>query len=201
MSKRIGLTGGMGSGKTTVGLMFADYGVPVYNSDTEAKKLMETSVDVRKELKNLLGDEAYTDKRLNKTYISERIFSDTSLLQKMNSIVHPAVRKHFLVWAASQKAVYVIQEAAIIFEIGSQDFYDSIVLVTAPENTRIKRIKSRSAKNTTRDIKARMRHQWQDDEKIKGSDYVIENVILQNTRAAVLEVHRKLLKRYRAYRF
>lgn len=193
MSKLVGLTGGIGSGKTTVGGMFAELGVPVYNSDTEAKKLMETSIEVKKALKNLLGEQAYTDERLNKTYISEQIFTTKSLLDRINSIVHPAVRKHFLEWAASQKTGYVIQEAAIIFEIGSQDFYDKTILVTAPENVRIKRIKKRNTEVSTQDIEARIQNQWKDSEKIKLAHYVLENLDLEKTQAAVLDIHQKLL--------
>lgn len=194
MSKLVGLTGGIGSGKTTVGGMFAELGVPVYNSDTEAKKLMETSMEVKKALKDLLGEKAYTGKRLNKTYISEQIFTTKSLLNSINSIVHPAVRKHFLEWASRQKTAYVIQEAAIIFEIGSQDFYDKTILVTAPENARIKRIKKRNSGVSTQDIKARIQNQWKDSEKIKLSNYVIENLDLKKTEAAVLKVHQALSK-------
>lgn len=193
MSKLVGLTGGIGSGKTTVGNMFAALGVPVYNSDTEAKALMETSVEVKKALKNLLGEAAYKDERLNKTYISEQVFHNKSLLNTMNSIVHPAVRKHFSAWAKCQKAVYVIQEAAIIFEIGSQDFYDKIILVTAPENVRIERIRERSPEISVKEVKARMQNQWMDSEKMKVSDYVIENLDLKKTQAAVVQVHRTLL--------
>lgn len=193
MTKLVGLTGGIGSGKTTVGNMFAALGVLVYNSDTEAKKLMETSVELKKALKNLLGEAAYKGERLNKTYISEQIFQNKSLLNTMNSIVHPAVRKHFLAWAKCHNTVYVIQEAAIIFEIGSQDFYDKIILVTAPENVRIERIMERNPEFSVEEVKARMQNQWQDSEKIKVSDYVIENLDLKKTQATVVQVHRTLL--------
>ena len=192
--KYVGLTGGIGSGKTTVGRMFSELGVPVYNSDNHAKQLMETSKTVKKALKTLLGEAAYKNKRLNKTFISEQIFNDKSLLGKLNSIVHPAVRTHFLAWSKQQKAPYVIQEAAIIFEIGSQNFYDKIILVTAPENLRIERIMGRDPKSSATTIKARMRNQWEDTRKIDASDYVIENLDLKTTGRQVLKIHRTLLK-------
>ncbi|MGB6151114.1 MAG: dephospho-CoA kinase [Pricia sp.] len=192
MGKLVGLTGGIGSGKTTVALMFAALGVPVYNSDTEAKRLMETSGEVKKALIDLLGNQAYEGQRLNKTYISKRVFATKSLLDKINSIVHPAVRKHFLAWAERQETVYVIQEAAIIFEIGSQDFYDKTILITAPESARIERIKKRDAGLSEEDIKARMRNQWNDSEKMKRADYIIENLDLEKTEALVFEVHQEL---------
>jgi len=192
--KYVGLTGGIGSGKTTVGKMFTELGVPVYNSDDQAKQLMETSKTVKKALKTLLGEAAYKDKRLNKTFISEQVFNDKSLLGKLNSIVHPAVRTHFLAWSKQQKAPYVIQEAAIIFEIGSQDFYDKTILVTAPENLRIERIMDRDPQSSPTAIKARMQNQWEDARKIDASDYVIENLDLKTTERQVLNIHRAILE-------
>lgn len=189
----VGLTGGIGSGKTTVGSMFEELGVPVYNSDEEAKKLMVTSNEVKQAIIRLLGEKAYPDGKLDKAYISRRIFANESLLLKMNAIVHPAVRKHFLKWAEKQKFPYVIQEAAIIFEIGSQEFYNSIILVTAPKEIRIERIMKRNENTSKKSVEARMQNQWEDSEKIKGSDYVIENLDLVRTRAEVAKVHQALL--------
>ena len=201
MSKRVGLTGGIGSGKTTVGQMFAKLGVPIYNSDIEAKILMESSIEVINAIKELLGEQAYNDGRLNKNYISEQIFAHTSLLKNINTIVHPAVRKHFLKWAKRQEAIYVIQEAAIIFEIGSQDFYDKTILITAAEGVRIERLKERNASISTDEIKARMQNQWKDAEKIGLSDFVINNLGLKNTKAEVLNVHHKLLALFEMDKF
>lgn len=189
----VGLTGGIGSGKTTVAQFFTALGVPVYNSDTEAKRLMETSDGLKNAIKMILGEEAYQDQRLNKTYISQKIFNDSPLLNKLNKIVHPAVRTDFLAWAEQQKASYVIQEAAIIFEIGSEDFYDNIILVTAPETLRIDRIMEREPNNTPESIRARMRNQWSDSLKIDASHYIIENLDLEKTESQVLKVHRNLL--------
>jgi len=189
----VGLTGGIGSGKSTVGEMFSELGVPVYNSDDEAKRLMETSSKVKNGIKELLGREAYLDKKLNKPYISHLIFEDKNLLAAMNSIVHPAVREDFLVWSKRQKTPYVIQEAAIIFEIGSQDFYDKIILVTAPVKVRIARIMARDEKTSRKNIKARMDNQLDDTTKKSASDYSIENLELEKTKAEVLKVHLALL--------
>lgn len=189
----VGLTGGIGSGKTTVGTLFEELGVPVYNSDEEAKKLMATSSKVKQAIIRLLGKEAYADGKLDKTYISGRIFADESLLVKMNAIVHPAVRKHFLKWVEKQKFPYVIQEAAIIFEIGSQEFYDRIILVKAPKEIRVERIMKRNKYASKESVEERMQNQWEDAKKIKGSDYVIENLDLVQTRAEVVKVHQALL--------
>ncbi len=189
----VGLTGGIGSGKTTVAQFFMALDVPVYNSDTEAKRLMETSDELKSAIKRLLGEEAYNEQRLNKTYISQRVFNDRQLLNKLNEIVHPAVRTDFSVWAEQQKAPYVIQETALIFEIGSADFYDKIILVTAPETIRIERILEREPNSTPETVQARMRNQWNDSQKIDSSDYIIENLDLGNTEIQVRKVHAALL--------
>ena len=188
----VGLTGGIGSGKTTVAKFFVELGVPVYNSDKEAKKLMKSSKKVKKAIIELLGENAYEGKRLNKIYISDKIFKNKSLLTELNSIVHPAVRKHFLRWTKRQDSPYVIQETAIIFENSGQDFYDKIILVTAPEEERIQRVMARSgiSKNA---ILARLKNQWLDIKKEPLSDYVIVNLKLTKTKIKVEEVHNAIL--------
>jgi len=189
----VGLTGGIGSGKTTVAKLFVDLGVPVYNSDIEAKKLMNSSKKLRKEIKSLFGKKAYKKKKLNRSFISEKVFGDKELLRKLNSIVHPAVRKHFKSWRKEQKAPYVIQEVAIIFEQKNQDFYDKIILVTAPEEERIVRVLKRDADQDRLKIEKRIANQLPDSEKVGLSDYVIDNLDPENTKAKVLEVHKALL--------
>ena len=119
MTKVLGLTGGIGSGKTTVSKMFSDLDVPVYNADYEAKKLMQNSLGLKGQIINLLGDNAYKNNVLNKNFISKKIFKDASLLQKINSIVHPAVIDHYKNWFSAQDSVYVVKEVAILFEINS----------------------------------------------------------------------------------
>ena len=189
----VGLTGGIGSGKSTVAKLFGELGIPVYESDRKAKRLMKSSKKVRKAVIELIGKEAYTDKKLNRTFIAEKIFNNSELLEKLNQIVHPAVRKNFLKWSKKQDSPYVIQENAIIFENGSQDFYDKIILITAPVDIRIKRILNRD--NTSKDnILARMNNQWNDSKKAPLADYVIENIDLEKTRAKIEEVHRLLLE-------
>lgn len=188
----VGLTGGIGSGKTTVASFFIELGVPVYNSDKEAKKLMTSSKKVKKAIIELLGKQAYKNKKLNKKYISKRIFNDDSLLIKMNGIVHPAVQKDFLAWARKQKAPYVIQETALIFENTKQDFYDFIILVTAPMKLRLARVMVRDSASK-KEVLDRLKNQLDDDDKIPFSDYVIENIKLPNTKLKVEEIHNALL--------
>lgn len=188
----VGLTGGIGSGKTTVAKFFVELGVPVYNSDKEAKKLMKSSKKVKKAIIELLGENAYKGKRLNKIYISDKIFKNKSLLTELNSIVHPVVRKHFLRWTKRQDSPYVIQETAIIFENSGQDFYDKIILVTAPEEERIQRVMARSG-ISKKAILARLKNQWLDIKKEQLSDYVIVNLKLTKTKIKVEEVHNAIL--------
>ena len=188
----IGLTGGIGSGKTTVANMFIKLGVAVYNSDKEAKRLMKSSKKLKKAIVELLGESAYKGKKLDKAYISDKIFNDKTLLESLNEIVHPAVRKHFLKWTKKQDALYVIQETAIIFENNTQDNYDKIILVTAPESVRIQRVAERDG--LAKDIvHIRVVNQMKYEEKQRLSHYIIENTIIKKTEAKVKEVHNQLV--------
>ncbi|QXP53440.1 dephospho-CoA kinase [Cellulophaga sp. HaHa_2_1] len=189
----VGLTGGIGSGKTTVAKMFHALGVPVYNSDIEAKKLMVTSEVLKVKIKELLGTESYTDHKLNRTYIADKIFTDPDLLAQLNAIVHPAVKEHFITWVGDQNSDYIIQETAIIFENNSQDKFDKIILVTAPESVRIQRVTSRDTISETK-VKERIANQWADDKKAALSDFVINNLELDKTTVLVAEIHKELLK-------
>ena len=191
--KIIGLTGGIGSGKSAVAKMFQSHSVPVYNADKEAKVLLNTSIPLRKQLILLLGNEAYDYDKINKGYISDKIFNDKNLLNKMNQIVHPAVREHFLKWVDQQEADYVIQETAIIFENDSQQNYHKIILVTAPQAIRIKRVRTRDGV-TSEQVLARMQNQLSDQEKIPLSDFVIHNIDLEETATKVSEINMLLLE-------
>lgn len=190
--KIIGLTGGIGSGKTTVAKMFEELGVPIYNSDLEAKKLMHSSKTIRKKLVDLFGETAYQEGKLNRTYIAQSVFNDPELLKRLNKIVHPVVRKHFVKWSETQNAPYVIQETALLFENDAQGLYDKVILVTAPTEVRIKRLLERD--NATREeILARMNNQLEDSKKLPLADYVIENIDLEKTSAKVDEIHSRIL--------
>lgn len=193
-SKIVGLTGGIGSGKTTVAKYFSDLGVPVYIADVEAKAIMNRSKIVRRKLIELFGKNAYDGKALNKKFIANKIFSDSSLLQKMNAIVHPKVASHFRRWLNKQVTPYVIKEAAIFFENGSYKTLDFIITVFAPESLRIKRVIERD-KSSLKKVKAIIDNQWTDDEKIKLSDFVIENIKLSETKKQVEIIHRKILRK------
>lgn len=188
----VGLTGGIGSGKTTVANFFKDLGVPVYNSDKEARKLMRKAKKVKSAIIELLGEDAYLGKKLNKTYISEKIFNNAELLQELNEIVHPAVRNHFLKWAKKQDAPYVIQETALIFENKMQAFYDKIILVVAPKPQRILRVAERDGISKEQ-VESRLKNQFEDDQKIPLAHFIIDNTNLLKTKKKVAELNRALL--------
>ncbi len=190
---RVGLTGGIGSGKSTVAGFFKELGVPVYNSDSRARELMEDNDQLRQAISELLGPEAYLGSALNRRYIASRVFKDKALLGRLNELVHPVVRKDFLAWAEAQEAPYILQEAAILFENGAYRAFDAMILVTAPEETRIQRVMERDSV-TRESVRERMKNQWETFRKIPLSDYVIENTDLENTRRQVGRIHSKLLQ-------
>ena len=179
--------------KNPVAKLFKELGVPVYNSDLRAKKLMKNSREIRTAVIDLLGKDSYVLERLNKKYIADKVFSNKELLQKLNAIVHPAVRNDFLRWVKSKKTPYVIQEAAILFENSSYSNFDKIILVKAPKKVRLERILERD-NGSKEEILARMENQWDDSEKIPLSDYIIENIDLDQTKLQVEQIHRQLTK-------
>jgi len=192
--KIVGLTGGIGSGKTTVANYFKELGVPVYTADIEAKGLMKRSKVIRRKLIQLFGEKAYSQKELNKPFIANKIFNDKSLLEKMNAIVHPKVATHFRRWLKKQDAHYVIKEAAIIFENNSYKSYDFIITVIAPEDLRLERVVKRDDSSEDK-VKAIMKNQWNDADKTKLSDFVIKNLTLHDTKKQVKKIHKQILKK------
>lgn len=191
--KIVGLTGGIGSGKTTVAKMFQELGVPLYIADERAKVLMNTSKVIRKKLILLFGKEAYKDKQLNRPFLASKIFENADLLKQMNAIVHPEVGADFEQWKENQTSAYVLKEAAIIFEINKASQYDFIITVVADLDQRIARVMNRD--NTTEaKVLAIVNNQWSDDEKAKQSDFVIINHDLDQTKLQVMEIHQQLLK-------
>lgn len=189
----IGLTGGIGSGKTTVAKLFYKLGVPIYVSDIEAKKIMITSDKVVVAIKKLLGNDAYNDDgELNRNHISDKVFKNKSLLNELNSIVHPAVAEDFLNWYAVQKTDYVIKESAILFESGSFENCDLIITVTAPLEERINRVVSRD--NITRkQVLHRVMNQLSDEDKIDRSDFIIINKTLDRTESQVEKINTQII--------
>lgn len=191
MTKIIGLTGGIGSGKTTVISMFADLGVPVYIADIAAKELMQSSPSIRKKLIELLGVETYMGEQLQTNYLRSKIFKNRNLLQKVNDIVHPEVAIHFRHWISQQNAPYVVKEVAILFESGQQASFDYIITVISDTKLRMQRVIKRD-QTTASKIKDIMCHQLDDTYKIQHSHFIIKNDTLDNCRVQVNDIHHKL---------
>lgn len=190
---RVGLTGGIGSGKSTVAGYFRELGIPVYDSDARARELMEGQPALRTAIGALLGPGAYRDGRLNRPFIAERVFGDPQLLASLNALVHPAVRRDFLEWSEQQQAPYVLQEAAVLFENGSYQQLDRTILVTAPQPVRVRRVMKRDGVSREA-VLARIKNQWDDARKLPLADFVIENSRRGTALSQAREIHRKLLK-------
>ena len=192
MTKIIGLTGGIGSGKTTVANYFKSYGIPIYIADDEARKIMQ-SADIMEAIKDLFGADVFENETLKREKLAKIVFNNPESLEKLNGIVHPAVKKHFEQWLLQNlEAPYVIYEAAILFESGRYKDCDIIITVTAPIESRIQRVIKRD--NTTRElVLKRINAQWTDEKRISKSDFVIENIAIEPTK---LEIDRilKILK-------
>ena len=174
MTKIVGLTGGMGSGKTTVAHLFEELGVPVYYADDQAKKLMQTDNELKQKIINEFGKDAYISGKLNRGYLAKIVFSQPVKLQKLEAMVHPAVREDFKRWAQAQSAPYVIVENAILHKSGMDKLSDFIIWVTADLDKRIERIKNRDKTNDV-EIKKRLANQNFSKEMIKNSDFIIHN--------------------------
>lgn len=177
MTRIIGLTGGIGSGKSAIAQHIESLGVPVYIADTEAKKILEIEKVIAKVVA-LFGEEILDKGKIDKKKIAALVFQDPEKLKKYNNIIHPEVFLHFQDWVKQHENFpIVVKEAAILFESGSYKDCDKIILVTAPKEIRIERVMKRDAVSREA-VEQRMAHQWEDDEKKKLSDYIIENLDL-----------------------
>lgn len=191
--KVVGLTGGIGSGKTTVAKMFIALGVPVYIADDEARRLTNSSLIIKRKLTDLLGIKVYKNEVLNRKYVADIIFKDKDLLNKVNKIIHPIVSLHFKRWMKNQEGIYCIKEAAILFENDGYKKCDLTILVIAPVKERIRRVLNRDG-STKKAIETRIKNQWNDDKKCKLADIIIENIDLIKTKEKVREIHLFLSK-------
>jgi dephospho-CoA kinase len=174
-SKIIGLTGGIGSGKTTVAQYIEDCGFPVYYSDDRAKTIVNDNEDVKNKIKELLGTDSYDENGIyNRKYVADKVFNDEELLLQLNGIIHPAVRLDFEEWVRKQTKYLVFKETALLFELKlNLQCYKSL-LVTAEDNIRLKRVMDRDSK-TYREVETVMNNQMPEKDKIKLADYVIYN--------------------------
>ncbi|WP_394759294.1 dephospho-CoA kinase [Flavobacterium sp.] len=190
MTKIIGLTGGIGSGKTTIARLFEAEGIPVYIADDEAKKIMLLPETIA-EIEQCFGQEVIENNQIDKKKLSEIVFNNPEKLKNLNSIIHPLVKKHFDDWVKKQKSPFVIKEAAILFESGSYKYCDKIITVIASEETRVKRVIERD-NCTKEEVLNRIKNQWSDSQKISKSDYVIENESIIETKIQFQEILKKL---------
>ena len=172
--KHIGLTGGIGSGKTTVSKILVKNGIPVYDSDSNAKLIMNSSNQIKKLIINHFGKLSYTNNKLNNKYISKIIFNNPVEMNKINSLIHPFIHDNFNKWKNNFSSKYVIFESAIIFETGSYQKFDFNIIVLSDLEKRIKRVKERDFLSED-DVLSRIKSQWIDDKKIRFADYVIKN--------------------------
>lgn len=187
MTKIIGLTGGIGSGKTTIANYFSTLGIPVYIADDEAKKLMESS-EVKDSIKEKFGESIFDNTILNRAKLAEIVFADSGKLDQLNAIVHPAVRNHFKKWLLNHEASpFVIYEAAILFESGNYKNCDHIITVTAPLESRIQRVIDRDKTNREQVLK-RINAQWNDEQRISKSNFIIDNRNIETAKLKVEEI-------------
>ncbi len=185
MPLRVGLTGGIGSGKSVVAKVFETLGVPVYYADEAAKRLMSENVGLRKDL----GEEAYEKNDLNRKYISAQVFGNAEKLKVLNSLVHPVTLADADEWISLQTAPYVIKEAALIFESDAWKHLDKFIGVSAPLELRMHRAMKRD-KASAEQVQARMDRQMNEDEKMKRCDYIIVNDETRLVIPQVLALHK-----------
>ena len=188
--KILGLTGGIGSGKSTVATVLQLHGMPLYEADKVAKDLYFVP-SIKEKVITLLGEDAYVEDTLNRPWIAHQVFNDADLLKSLNAIIHPAVKDHFEDWISQQDTKWIVREAAILFESGSYRDCDAIITVAAPEETRIDRVISRD-RSSEEQVRIRIANQWTDEERRSKSDYEILNfgnhLILPQIERILLEI-------------
>ena len=190
--KKIAITGIIGSGKSTAASLFKKLGLPVFEADESAKELMESDSNVINQLVYYFGDIVYQDRKLNKYYISDRIFNNSSDLKFVNALVHPLVNDKFQNWCNAQKSSYIIYESALVFENESKDIFDEIICIKTPINIIHQRINKRENYSFEK-INKIIENQMSQDEKCKKSSYCILNDNIENLNKRILEIHNKLV--------
>lgn len=192
MTLKIGITGGIGTGKTAASNFFKKLGVPVFNADQEAKWLMNNEPSLIQSIKDLFGDKAYIDSSLNRSFIADRIFKDQKIKEKMEQLVHPAVGDHFQRWVSKQEVPYILKEAALIYEIGDDENLDHVIVVDAALDERIERVKKRDNSNLDA-ILDRIKNQMEQHVKVRKADFILfNNEGLSELEKAVYQMDKKL---------
>lgn len=189
---KVGITGGIGSGKSTVARMFEVLGVPVFYADAEARIMMVDDKEVRVQIEQLFGKETYDGGSLNREYLSKQVFGNPGLLEQLNRIVHPAILQRADEWMGRQTTPYALKEAALIFESGGQRFLDCVIGVQAPEALRIARVMRRDGIDRNK-VLSRMKHQISESVKMRLCDHVIRNNDLELVIPQVIALHEQLI--------
>ncbi len=193
MARRLGITGGIGSGKTTVCRIFGTFGIPVFVADVVAREIMESDPEIRAAINHIAGRDLYTSGRLDRKALADLVFSQPDLLQKVNAAVHPAVFASFESWADRAEAPYVILESAIIFESGADTLVDRVATISAPTEERIARVMGRNELSREEVIR-RINNQLEDEEREEQSYYVINNSDNDLILPDILKIHEDMLR-------
>jgi len=195
-SMKLGVTGGMGSGKTTVCKVFTVLGIPVFSADIEAKRIQDNDLEVQKKINSITGKDLFASGRLDRAELARLIFNNKDLLRKVNSVIHPAVFRYFREWVIRQDSPYAIMEAAILFESGASRMMDRIVTVVTPLEERIERL-VKGNKLSREQITERLKNQIDDESRVSQSDYIIFNSDNDMIIPAILGIHKEMLKLYK----
>jgi dephospho-CoA kinase len=190
---RLGVTGGIGSGKSSVCRVFNVLGIPVFYSDSEAKAIMNNDLSVRSKINAIAGKDLFLNGNLDREELAKIIFNDEELLRRVNALIHPLVFQNFIQWTDMQTAPYVIMEAAILFESGASELVDKVLTVVAPLDQRIERT-VKGNQLTREQVMDRIRNQMDDDVRVKNSDYIIYNSENDMIIPSVLRIHGDLLR-------
>ena len=190
--KIVGITGGIGAGKSIACEIFRIIGVPVYDADSRAKALMNENKKIKDEVIQLFGEQSYEQGIINRVHIGKRAFHHPELLKQLNQVVHPEVARDFESWQQTKTTKYVLKEAALLVETGSYKHLDHLIVVTAPEEIRIQRVLKRDPHRNQSDVKAIIDRQMSEEEKVKVADSIIHNDDYQLVIPQVLSVHRQL---------
>ena len=191
--KIVGLTGGIGSGKSKALTFFKNKGIPCYQADLAGHKVLNENPEVKAKVQAYFGSEIYTSKGLDRKALGKQVFNNQEALQFLNGIVHPAVRLDFQNFIEEQQAPFIVSEVAILFENGGEKRYDKIILLTAPKALRIERVMARDGVSET-EVRQRMQKQWTDAQKIPLADYVIDNTDWTTTENELERVYKELLQ-------
>lgn len=189
---KVGITGGIGSGKSTVCELLKGYGVAVYDSDSRAKELMNSDEDIRQQLVATFGEECYNAEGLNRAFLAGKVFGNEEALQQLNAIVHPAVRADFRQWAETQSSAYVVLESAILFDAGFESEVDATLAVLAPMPERVKRTMARDGSDKE-SVMRRIEHQMSDDELHRRATHTIVNLLRDYLESDIEQLHKRFL--------